>query len=78
MKIILITSIAAIALTHAAHAKTWAWFHGDIGVNSPFFPSSNSAANTVSALHAAKPKAVSRQAVVKSKTKPTSHRIAAR
>lgn len=78
MKTILIISIAAIALTHAAHAKTWAWFHGDIGVDSPFFPSSNSAANTVSAPHAAKPKAVSKRGVVKSKTKATSHGIAAR
>ena len=46
MKAIFITIIAAFALTSAASAHTWAWFQGDIGVSSPFFPSSNSAANT--------------------------------
>jgi hypothetical protein len=60
-----ITSIAAIVLTHAAQAKTWAWFHGDIGVNSPFFSSSNSAANTVSTSQTTKSKAIFERAVTK-------------
>lgn len=78
MKTIIITIIAAFALTSAATAHTWAWFQGDIGVNSPFFPSSNSAANTVATSHATKPKAVSKRVVIKSKSKSTGHRIATR
>ena len=78
MKIIVITSIAAIALTHAAHARTWAWFHGDIGVTSSFSASSNPVANPVSTPQASKRKAVSKQVGVKSKSKSASQRIAAR
>jgi hypothetical protein len=36
MKAILIATLAAIAFTHAAGARTWTWFHGDIGIASPF------------------------------------------
>ena len=49
MKTIFITLMATIALTHAAHAHGWMWFHGDIGLSSPFSPSSFSANNAVTA-----------------------------
>lgn len=78
MKTILITIIAAFALTSAASAHSWAWFQGDIGVYSPFFPSSNSAANTASTSHATKPKGVSKRVATKNKSKSTSHLIASR
>ena len=78
MNTTLIVLIATIALTQAGNARDRMWFHGDIGVNSPFFASSNPAANTVSTPHATKPKAVSERPVTKSKAKSTSRRIAAR
>jgi hypothetical protein len=74
MKTIFITIIVVFALTSAATAHTWAWFQGDIGVYSPFFPSSNSAESNVSTSHATKPKAVSKRLVIRSKSKSTSFR----
>jgi len=41
MKTPFITLIATIALTHVAHAAAWMWFHGDIGLSSPFVSSSS-------------------------------------
>jgi hypothetical protein len=78
MKTTLITLIAAIALTQAVNARDWMWFHGDIGVNSPFSSSSSSEANTASTPHTAKPKALSKRPVTKSKSKSTGRRITAR
>jgi hypothetical protein len=45
MKTLFITLIATIALTHTPHAASWMWFHGDIGLSSPFAPSSSPANN---------------------------------
>jgi hypothetical protein len=41
MKTLFITLTTTIALTHAAHAGGWMWFHGDIGLSSPFASSSS-------------------------------------
>jgi hypothetical protein len=78
MKTILITSIAAFALTHAAMAHTWAWFQGDIGVGSSPFVSSSSRTNSVAAQATTKKKAAQKRAVTKSKSKPADQRITAR
>ena len=78
MKTTLIALIAAFALTQSVNREAGCGFKGDIGVNSPFFPSSKSAANTISRPHVTKPKAVSKRPVTKSKAKLTSHRIEAR
>jgi hypothetical protein len=78
MKTIIVTFIAASALTHAAHAKTWAWFHGDIGVGASPFISSGPATTSVRAQTVTKQKAVPKRGVGKSKPKPADHRITAR
>jgi hypothetical protein len=69
MKTILITSIGVFALTSAAIAHTWTWFHGDIGITSPFV-SSSSPAIDVTARAATKPKPVSKRVVAATKSKP--------
>jgi hypothetical protein len=76
MKIIL-TSIAAFALAHAAHAKTWAWFHEDIGIASPFVSSSSPAMN-VTTRAVTKPKLVAKHAVARTKNRPADQRVIAR
>jgi hypothetical protein len=58
MKTLFITLTTTIALTHAAPAGDWMWFHGDIGLSSPF-GSSISPANNAAAGVASKWKAVS-------------------
>jgi hypothetical protein len=78
MKVILITSIAAIALTHAANARDWAWSQGDIGVGSSPFVSSSSATNSATWQHVTKQKAVPKRAVARSKPKLTDRRVTAR
>jgi hypothetical protein len=76
MKTLFVTLIAAIALTHAAHAAGWMWFHGDIGLSLPF-ASSGSPANSATAGVVTKSKVVtkrqaaSNRSVVKSKSKLT-------
>jgi hypothetical protein len=40
MKTLFITLILTMELTDAVHAGGWAWFHGDIGLSSPFASSS--------------------------------------
>ena len=78
MKTILITSIVAITLTQAAHAKTWAWFHGDIGVASSPFVSSSAPATNVATQGATKKQTVQKRAVAKSKPRSTDRRITQR
>jgi hypothetical protein len=84
MKKLFITLIAAIALTHAAHAGGWMWFHGDIGVSSPFTLSSSPTNNNTTAGAVSKRKVVTKQkgafnrSVARSKSKSTQHRITAR
>jgi len=77
MKTILITSMAAIALTHAAHAGGFMWFRGDIGTASPFVSSSSPTKNVTTPV-VTKPKAASNRSVAGSKSKSTGHRITAR
>ncbi len=77
MKTILITSIAAIALTHAAHAGDFMWFRGDIGTASPFV-SSSSPTKTVTTRVVPKRKASSNRSVAGNKVKVTSDRITER
>ena len=78
MKTILITSIAAIALTHAAHAGDWTWFRGDIGIGASPFVSSSSPTKNVTTRVVTKPKAASNRSVAQSKSKSTGRRITAR
>ena len=76
MKTVLITLTAAIALTYTANAKDWTWFHGDIGLSSPFVstkPPANKVANPV----AIKRNAFSRSVLAGSKSKSTRQRVAA-
>jgi hypothetical protein len=75
MKTILITTIAAIALTHGATAGTW--FRGGIGLQSPFV-STSSPTNRVAAQAATKKQAVQKHAVAKNKSKSADQRITAR
>jgi hypothetical protein len=56
----LFIAFATIALTRAAHAGDWMWFHGDIGLSSPFAPSSSPANNAATRV-VAKRKAVTEQ-----------------
>jgi hypothetical protein len=79
MKTTLITFIAGIALAHAADARTWAWFHGDIGNASPF-GSSSSAERKIGSSLVIKSQPASKRAVVtnKSKSKRNTQRIAER
>ena len=69
MKTKLITFIAAIVLTHAAHARTWAWFHGDIGNASPF-GSSRSAQTKVASSLMTKSQSASKRTLLAEKSKP--------
>jgi hypothetical protein len=80
MKTLFIVSIAAIALTHSAHAKGWMWFDGDIGLSSPFVSSSPSATKgTVRAApKVAAKRTPAKRPVVKAKLKSTNHRVSAR
>jgi hypothetical protein len=78
MKTILITSIVTIALTHAAHAKTWAWFRGDIGIASSPFVSSTAPANKNAKRAVPKQKASSHRVVAETKSKSADKRITAR
>jgi hypothetical protein len=77
MKTVLITLISAIAFTHAVHAKDWGWFHGDIGIVSPFV-SSRSPTNNVTIPVVTKRKAVSKPSLTGRKSDSTGHRITAR
>jgi hypothetical protein len=76
MKILLITLIAAIGLTHAVQARDWAWFHGDIGLSSPFVSSRQSAHSITPVV--TRQKASPNRAGAGSKVKSLSHRITAR
>ena len=67
MKTILIASIAAIAFTHAANARTWAYFHGDIGIASPFV-ASGPHGTTVTQQRTTKSKPVQKRPLAKAKT----------
>ena len=78
MKTIFITFIAIFALTSAATAHTWMWFHGDIGIGSSPFVSSNSRIDKVTAQAATKQKVVSKRTVAGSKSKSPNQRITAR
>ena len=81
MKTLFLVSIAAIALTHSAHAGGWMWFHGDIGLGSPFVSSSPSTTkDTIRAAPkvAAKRTPASNRPVVKAKFKSTDRRVSAR
>jgi hypothetical protein len=60
MKTLFITLATTMALTHAAHAGGWMWFHGDIGLSSPF-GSSTSPANNAATRVVPKWKAVTRR-----------------
>ena len=62
MKTLLITSIAAIALTHAARAGDWTWFPGDIGLSLPFTSSSSPVNNATTGV-VTKGKAASKRSV---------------
>jgi len=75
-KTILITSIAAFALTHAATAGTWFWFRGDIGVGSPFVSSATE--KQQSAARTGSNQSTPRQAKDEIKSKRTDQRITAR
>jgi hypothetical protein len=77
MKTLIITCIAAMSLTHAAHARTWAWFHGDIGLASPFAAFSKHA-TTVTRQSTTKSKAVQKRAFTKSKISSADKRMASR
>jgi hypothetical protein len=83
MKTPFITLIAAIALTHATYAGDWMWFHGDIGLDSPFTSSSSPVKNaTIGAVTnrqvVTKPKAAADRPVAGLKSKSIRHRITAR
>jgi hypothetical protein len=80
MKTLFIVSIAAIALIHSAHARDWMWFHGDIGLSSPFVSSPSTTKGTTGAARkvAAKRTPASNRPVVKAKLKSTDHRVSAR
>jgi hypothetical protein len=77
MKAILIATLAAIAFTHAAGARTWTWFHGDIGIASPFAAPSEHR-TTVTQQRTAKKKAVQKRALAKTKISSADKRIATR
>ncbi len=74
MKTILITSIAAIALTQAVNARDWAWFQGDIGVGSSPFVSSSPPTTKV-AQTVIKQKAAPKRVVARSKARSADQRI---
>jgi hypothetical protein len=81
MKTLFIVSIAAIALTHSAHARDWMWFHGDIGLSSPFVSLSGS--TTKGTIRAApkvaeKRTPASNRPVVNAKLKSPDRRVSAR
>jgi len=81
MKTLLTTLIAAMALTQAVQAHDWTWFHGDIGLSSPFVSSPQSTSGitrVVNKQNVNKQKSAPKRAIVGSKTKPLSHRITAR
>ena len=82
MKTLFITSIVAIALTSNAIAKDWAWFHGDIGMASPFVslgsPKNNVTKNNATKRTVAKSKTTARQSVVARKSKSARPRLTSR
>jgi hypothetical protein len=83
MKRLFITLIATIALTQAAHAGGWMWFHGDIGLSSPFASSSPPANNATTELvpkwkAVTKQKTASNRSVAGHKFKSTRHSITSR
>jgi hypothetical protein len=83
MKRVFITLTTTIALTHAAHASGWMWFHGDIGLSSPFVSSSLPANNaTTGAVPerkvVTKQKAASKTSVAGHTFKSTRHSITSR
>jgi hypothetical protein len=77
MKAILITSIAAVALTQAANAGGGAWFR-DIGPGASPFVSSSSPTTSVKAQAVTKQKAAPKRAVSRSKPKPADQHITER
>jgi hypothetical protein len=62
---LLITLVAAVALTHAGNARDFAFFHGDIGLDASPVVSAAAPANKVTARAAAK-----RDVVAKRKSAP--------
>jgi hypothetical protein len=81
MKILLLVLIAATAVTHSSQARDWMWFHGDMGLGSPFVastPSETKHTTQTAPKVAAKRTPASRRAVVKRKSKSIDHRISAR
>jgi hypothetical protein len=83
MKTLFMTLTTTIALTYAAHASDWMWFHGDIGLSSPFGSSSPPANNATTEV-VPKRKAVTKQkaafnrSVAGNKFKSTRHSITSR
>jgi hypothetical protein len=83
MKTLFITLATTIALTHSAHAGGWMWFHGDIGLSSPFGSSSsppNNAATGVGPKRKAvtKRKAASKRSVAGHEVKSPPHSVTSR
>lgn len=83
MKTLFITLTTTIALTHAALARDWMWFHGDIGLSSPFgsssSPANNPATRVVSKRKAiTEQKAASNRSVAKHKFKSTRRSVTSR
>ena len=83
MKTLFITLTTTIALTHAAHASDWMWFHGDIGLSSPFgspgSPANNAATGVVPTRKAvAEKKGAPNKSVARHKFKSTHRSITSR
>ena len=83
MKTLFITLTTTIALTHAAHASDWMWFHGDIGLSSPFgssgWPANNAATGVVPTQKAvAEKKGAPNKSVARHKFKSTHRSITSR
>jgi hypothetical protein len=81
MKTLFLTLITSVALTDLAQARDWMWFHGDIGLGSPFLSSRTSkikhTTQTAPQL-SAKRTPSSKERIVKGKSKSTDHRVSAR
>ena len=81
MKTLFLVTIAAIGLTLSSQARDWMWFHGDIGLGTPFASSSPSTTKGTTRTGpevAAKRTPASKRPVVKAKLKSTNHRVTAR
>jgi hypothetical protein len=77
MKAVIVTSIAAIALTQAANARGGLWFR-DFGAGASPFVMSSSPTISVKAQATTKQKPASHRAIARSKSKSAEKRITAR